>query len=104
VVGAIDVLWQDSAGEWWVGDYKFAEAEPDSGERHHAQLSIYALAVAAALGVEGVRGKLWYIDEGGGGDLAWDRAGLVEIERRVVDAFARLGPHDPEPAFPTEDP
>jgi hypothetical protein len=90
VTGAIDVLWQDPAGAWWVGDYKFAEADPASGERHAAQLAIYALAAATVLGLEEVRGRLWYVDEGRGRDLHWDAAALAAIERRLEDAFTRL--------------
>lgn len=96
VTGAIDVLWRHSAGGWWVGDYKFAEADPTSGERHEAQLAIYALAAAATLGAEEIRGRLWYVDDGGHRDLRWDAAALLEIERRLDDAFTRL------PALPAE--
>jgi len=90
VTGAIDVLWRSPDGGWWVGDYKFAEADPASAERHEAQLAIYALAAAAALGLDEVRGRLWYVDEGGGRELRWVAADLAETERRVDDAFERL--------------
>jgi len=98
VTGAIDVLWRDTDGGWWVGDYKFTEPEPDSDARHEAQLAVYALAAAAALGIDEVRGRLWYVDEGSGRDLRWDAAALAETERRVGEAFASL------PAEPAEDP
>ncbi|MGH7566416.1 MAG: PD-(D/E)XK nuclease family protein, partial [Gemmatimonadota bacterium] len=90
VVGAIDALWRDPDGAWWVGDYKFAGAEGDAGARHEAQLAVYALAAAAALGLEEVCGRLWYVDEGGSRELRWGAADLAEIERRIDEAFERL--------------
>jgi ATP-dependent helicase/nuclease subunit A len=90
VTGAIDVLWRTAGGDWWVGDYKFAEADPASGARHEAQLAIYALAAAAALGLEEVNGRLWYLDEGGSRELRWGAADLADTEGRIDEAFQRL--------------
>lgn len=90
VTGSIDALWRDANGAWWVGDYKFTEADPEADARHEAQLAVYALAAAVALGIDVVQGRLWYVDEGGSRDLRWDSAALAEIERRVDLAFASL--------------
>ena len=90
VTGAIDVLWRDAAGGWWVGDYKFAEADPASSARHATQLAIYALAAAAALGLEEVGGRLWYVDQDERRDLSWSAGDLRAIERSLEEAFDRL--------------
>jgi ATP-dependent exoDNAse (exonuclease V) beta subunit len=92
VVGLIDVLWRDRAGRWWVGDYKFAEADPASAARHEAQLAIYALAASAALGLEQIGGRLWYVDRDERRDLHWSAADLRAIESELDRAFAGL-PH-----------
>jgi ATP-dependent exoDNAse (exonuclease V) beta subunit len=92
VVGLIDVLWRDAAGGWWVGDYKFAEADPGSAARHEAQLAIYALAASAALGLDEIGGRLWYVDRDERVDLRWSAADLRALETRLDGAFARL-PH-----------
>ena len=90
MTGAIDVLWRDAAGGWWVGDYKFAEADPASASRHEAQLAIYALAAGAALGLEEIRGRLWYVDHDERRDLRWSAADLRALERALEGAFDRL--------------
>ena len=90
VTGSIDALWRDADGSWWVGDYKFTEADPEADARHEAQLAVYALAAAVALGIDVVRGRLWYVDAGGSRDLHWDAAALAEVERRVDLAIASL--------------
>ena len=94
VTGAIDVLWRDAAGGWWVGDYKFTEADPASTAMHAAQLAIYALAAAAALGQTEVGGRLWYVDRDERRDLRWSAADLRELERALQEAFGRLPLHD----------
>jgi hypothetical protein len=92
VTGTIDVLWQDEAGRWWVGDYKFAEADPGSAARHEAQLAIYALAASAALGLDEIGGRLWYVDRDDRHDLRWSAPDLRALESELEAAFARL-PH-----------
>ena len=78
------------AGGWWVGDYKFAEADPASTARHAAQLAIYALAAAAALGLEEVGGRLWYVDHDERRDLRWSADDLRALEGALESAFGRL--------------
>jgi ATP-dependent helicase/nuclease subunit A len=95
VVGAIDALWRHRDGSWWVGDYKFAGEDREAGARHDAQLSIYALAASAALGIEEVRGRLWYVDAGVVRDLRWRGAELRSLESALDAAFARIGPTRP---------
>jgi hypothetical protein len=95
VVGAIDALWRDREGSWWVGDYKFAGEDPETGARHDAQLSIYALAASAAIGIEEVRGRLWYVDAGVVRDLRWQVADLRSLESALDAAFGRIGPARP---------
>ena len=90
VVGLIDVLWRDAAGGWWVGDYKFAEADPSAAARHEAQLAVYALAAAAVLGLDGIGGRLWYVDRGERRDLRWSAADLRALEAELDQAFDRL--------------
>jgi ATP-dependent helicase/nuclease subunit A len=90
VTGAIDVLWRGASGGWWVGDYKFAEPDPASTERHAAQLAIYALAAAAALGLEEVCGRLWYVDHDERRDFRWSAADLRALEHALERAFDRL--------------
>jgi hypothetical protein len=92
VVGAIDALWRDPEGSWWVGDYKFAGEDREAGARHDAQLSIYALAASAALGVEEVRGRLWYVDAGVVRDLRWQDADLRSLESALDAGFTRMAP------------
>jgi hypothetical protein len=92
VVGLIDVLWREAAGGWWVGDYKFAEADPASAARHESQLAIYALAACAALGLEEIGGRLWYVDRDERRDLRWSAADLRALEAELDRAFARLPP------------
>jgi hypothetical protein len=75
-----------------VGDYKFAGEDPASATRHEAQLSIYALAASAALRVDEVRGRLWYVDAGAVRDLHWRGPELRALERDLDSAFARLAP------------
>ena len=96
VTGSIDALWQDAAGGWWVGDYKFAEPDPASSARHEAQLAIYALAAGTALGIQEIGGRLWYVDHDQRRDLRWSAADLRALERALDDAFDRL----PVPAHP----
>ncbi|HET6362410.1 MAG TPA: PD-(D/E)XK nuclease family protein, partial [Gemmatimonadota bacterium] len=90
VVGLIDVLWRDAAGRWWVGDYKFAEADPGSAARHEAQLAIYALAASAALGLDEIGGRLWYVDREARRDFRWSAADLRGLEAELDRAFTRL--------------
>ncbi len=90
VTGTIDAVWRNADGEWWVGDYKFAEHEPRDAERHAAQLAIYALATAAALGLERIRGCLWYVDERRVEEAAWTVAELTGLEARLADALRGL--------------
>jgi ATP-dependent helicase/nuclease subunit A len=90
VVGLIDVLWRDAAGGWWVGDYKFAEADPGSAARHEAQLAIYALAASAALGLDEIGGRLWYVDRDERRDLRWTAADLRALESRLDEAMAAV--------------
>ena len=90
VVGVIDALWRDAAGGWWVGDYKFAEADPAAAARHEAQLAVYALAACATLGVDGIGGRLWYVDRNERRDLRWSAADLRALESDLDHAFARL--------------
>jgi ATP-dependent exoDNAse (exonuclease V) beta subunit len=85
VVGTIDVLLEDSSGDWWVWDYKFGERQERTEALHEAQLSIYALAAAAALDLTTVRGRLWHVGESEAHDFLWTQDQLVEIERRVAD-------------------
>ncbi|HET6637916.1 MAG TPA: 3'-5' exonuclease, partial [Gemmatimonadota bacterium] len=92
VIGTIDVLWRDAAGGWWVGDYKFGEADPDSAARHEAQLAIYALAASIVLGLEEIGGRLWYVDQDERRELRWSAADLRTLESELDAAFARL-PH-----------
>jgi ATP-dependent helicase/nuclease subunit A len=102
VVGTIDALWRD-AGGWWVGDYKFAAADDESSDRHEAQLAIYALAAASAIGVDEIGGRLWYVDQDESRELRWSSADLSALEASLDEAFSRLGPSDPEPALVTEE-
>jgi ATP-dependent helicase/nuclease subunit A len=98
VTGTIDVLWRDAAGGWWVGDYKFAEPDPESSGRHEAQLAIYALAASAALGLDEIGGRLWYVDRDARQDLRWSVADLRALESRIDEAFA-LAPRQQAHAF-----
>lgn len=87
IVGAIDALWRDEAGGWHVGDYKFAEPDPASEGRHETQLAIYALAAAAALGLDEIGGVVWYVDEGRGHQLIWTAEDLARLEARLDRAI-----------------
>jgi hypothetical protein len=89
VVGAIDCLWQDAEDAWWVWDYKLA-SDDGAEAGHEAQLSIYALAAAASLGVDEVRGALWYLESGRAREHRWDRAALAETAERLALAFPRV--------------
>jgi hypothetical protein len=73
-----------------VGDYKFAEADPASAARHEAQLAIYALAACAALGLDEIGGRLWYVDRNERRDLTWTAAELRALESELDSTFARL--------------
>jgi ATP-dependent exoDNAse (exonuclease V) beta subunit len=103
VVGTIDALWRD-AGGWWVGDYKFAVADGESTARHEAQLAIYALAAASILGLDEIGGRLWYVDQDETRELRWRGADLPALEAALDEAFASLGPSDPEPELAREAP
>jgi ATP-dependent exoDNAse (exonuclease V) beta subunit len=54
--GFLDLLYQNSAGEWWIVDYKTNMVPSDATgyrnlvEEYRPQLSIYAMAVEEALG------------------------------------------------------
>lgn len=90
VAGTIDALWRDPDGAWWVGDYKFAEPGPVSDARHEAQLAVYALAAAADLGIDEVRGVLWYVDGDDARTFRWIADDLARIEDDLDAVFARL--------------
>ena len=89
VVGAIDCVWRDREGEWRVWDYKFA-AEDGRSDVHEAQLAVYALAAATALGLERIRGALLYVEDGAVRERTWDASALAALEARLAEAF----PHD----------
>jgi ATP-dependent exoDNAse (exonuclease V) beta subunit len=96
VVGTIDCLLQDADGEWWVWDYKLVTDESPE-KRHQEQLAIYALAAAAALGLDRVRGALWYLQSGHAHEQSWDAAALADAEERLTLAFARTRDSVDEP-------
>lgn len=52
--GIIDVVYQDKAGDWHVGDYKTGFVSQDQfrqhAQRYHLQIGIYASALSAHLG------------------------------------------------------
>ena len=99
VVGTIDCLWRDGEGAWWVWDYKLAsDEEPDA--RHTEQLTIYALAAAAALGIDRVRGALWYLEGCTASEHSWDGTALKEAEKRLAGVFS-AAPAPPTPPPPT---
>jgi ATP-dependent helicase/nuclease subunit A len=88
VVGMIDCLWQNGGGEWWVWDYKFGGPNPDLDGFHDAQLAVYALAAAAALDIDGIKGRVWHVDGSEHRDLEWDRNALAELESRIANVLA----------------
>jgi ATP-dependent helicase/nuclease subunit A len=89
VVGTIDAIWRDADGAWWVWDYKLA-ADDGHESRHETQLEIYALAAARALGVDDMRGALWYLESRTGREFRWDRTALLETETKLAVAFSRV--------------
>jgi ATP-dependent helicase/nuclease subunit A len=99
VVGAIDLLWRDTSGDWWVWDYKLVSDDGPSAQ-HEAQLEIYALAAATALGIDRLRGALWYLGRGSS-ELRWDRAALLDARSRFANAFPRAVP---EPVYLIDSP
>lgn len=103
VSGTIDCLWEDDHGNWQVWDYKFGKPGPTTTQ-HEAQLQIYALAAAASLGLEGVRGSLWYIDDDESADFDWTADDLVSLEKELPGLFERLDCRDrPAEDAPTEE-
>ncbi|HUP21096.1 MAG TPA: PD-(D/E)XK nuclease family protein, partial [Gemmatimonadota bacterium] len=97
VSGAIDCLWRDGEGRWHVWDYKFTDPGGAMEESHARQLGVYALAAAAALGLDEVHGALWYVGTGSARSFAWDREALAGLEAELDADFARIGEIDPEP-------
>lgn len=90
VVGTIDCLLEDAGGTWWVWDYKFGTGSPDLDATHAAQLSIYALAAAAAFGLAEIRGRLWHVADGTTRDFVWDGTALVQIEAELPRFMAAI--------------
>ncbi|MCK5439337.1 MAG: PD-(D/E)XK nuclease family protein, partial [Gemmatimonadetes bacterium] len=88
VVGTIDCLWRDADEEWWVWDYKFGDPDRALDAFHDAQLAVYALAAAAALDIERIKGRVWHVDGSEHRDLEWDRDALADLERRIADVLA----------------
>ena len=94
--GYIDALYQDSDGGWRIVDYKtnlVTEQEvPTVAEQYRMQLSVYALAVEAALGVRPVELVLAFLRPGVEHTFAWGdderTAAIGEIDQAIRDARA----------------
>lgn len=84
VVGTIDCLIEEQPGEWSVWDYKFGSADAERAAFHRAQLQIYALAAAARLRLDRIRGVVWGVLEDDADQHVWGQAELTEIETRLL--------------------
>ena len=83
--GKIDLLLREGKEKAWVVDYKYSAAS-GAADSHKFQLEIYALAIAAYLGIDSVTCALVYLKSEKPRVYKWelDRLKLAKLEQRLL--------------------
>jgi len=94
--GFLDLLYQNSAGEWWIVDYKTNIVPSDPAkyrelvESYRPQLSIYAMAVEEALGGPPAGMLLHFLRTGQEEIFAWNSATRTALESWLKSSLNKV--------------
>ncbi|TWT37691.1 ATP-dependent helicase/nuclease subunit A [Posidoniimonas corsicana] len=92
--GYIDCLVEQRPGEWRILDYKTnrvtAQSVPKAAEEYRLQMSVYALAVEAALGARPAALTLHFLRPGAEATFAWDDAAREAAAASIDDAIQQV--------------
>lgn len=90
--GFIDRLWQDTAGDWHILDFKTNRVTPDNlastAAKYEMQMLLYALAVEQSLGVAPKSLTLYFLRTGKEHTFAWNPAARQRVIEMVNAAIA----------------
>ncbi|MEO0529778.1 MAG: UvrD-helicase domain-containing protein [Planctomycetota bacterium] len=89
--GYIDAIYQDTAGDWHVVDYKTnrvdAAGVPKAAERYALQMAVYGHAVESALQLRPKSLTLAFLDPGVSHALTWDAAAHAASIATITNAI-----------------
>lgn len=94
--GFLDLLYQNSAGEWWIVDYKTNIVPGDAAayrqlvESYRPQLSIYAMAVEEALGGPPAGMVLHFLRTGQEEVMPWNSAARGAMETWLENSLSMV--------------